>query len=257
MLNWGSLTPATRDSTDGSPGAPETRAADCRPALLQKQGTLQAKGHRIKLLLSYTTYSAVFSGLVILFLNFIIKLPNWPQISSNSVMLWPWAGSNEAVRNSPPTALYLSKGLWWAFRCKGGVGGGTRPAGGRSVCWKISLRIELTHHELQILGKDGSLFTPPQPSHFLKVRFLSALTASIPNPPPYIPLQICLTIVKSWSKESTSPSSPKSPFHQHAGRVNTAPSKSGYSAVRLKLPSPKFKKFPAVFVQLILSSTCI
>ena len=29
---------------------------------------------------------------------------------------------------------------------------------------KISVRIELTHHELQILGKDGSLPTPPQPS---------------------------------------------------------------------------------------------
>lgn len=67
---------------------------------------------------------------------------------------------------------------------------------------KISVGIELTHHELQILGKDGSLPTPPRPSHFLKVRFLSALTVSIPNPPPYIPLQICLTIVKKLEEKN-------------------------------------------------------
>ena len=53
---------------------------------------------------------------------------------------------------------------------------------------------------------------------------------------------------KAGGKKSTSPSSPKSPFPQHGARVNTAPSKWGYSAIKIKLPSPKFKKFPAVFV---------
>lgn len=65
----------------------------------------------------------------------------------------------------------------------------------------VSVGIELTHRELQILGKDASLPTPPRPSHFLKVRFLSALTVPIPNPPPYIPLQICLTIGKKLEEK--------------------------------------------------------
>lgn len=34
-------------------------------------------------------------------------------------------------------------------------------------------------------------------SHSLKVRFLSALMVSIPNPPPYTPLQMCLTLVSA------------------------------------------------------------
>lgn len=91
---------------------------------------------------------------------------------------------------------------------------------------KISVGIELTHHELQILGKDGSLPTPPTslplPQSQISIcphglHSKSSALHTVANLPNYSK--------KGGGKKSTSPSSPKSPFHQHVGRVNTAPSK--------------------------------
>lgn len=137
MLNWGSLTtPEARDSAASSPGAHRNPAADCRP-LLYGRGPCN-KGHRIKLpSLVHNLFSCLFGFDQILFLNFIIKLPNWPQISSNSVMLWPWAGSNEAVWNSPrQQTLKLSKGSDERSAVKECVVAPCGRQGCPSMCWE-------------------------------------------------------------------------------------------------------------------------
>lgn len=95
---------------------------------------------------SHTTYSAVFSGLVILFLNLIIKLPNWPQISSNSALQLPWAGSNGDVKNRQPANVQMQRFLERPnIRHKGAAGGGSSWQGlplclsGRQVHTRIGL----------------------------------------------------------------------------------------------------------------------
>ena len=85
--------------------------------------------------------SAVFSGLVILFLNFIIKLPNWHQISSNQLCCCPGQEVTGMWRTGSPQMIKC-KGFSPAFqfRHEGATGGVSGLAGATPLfIWKIGL----------------------------------------------------------------------------------------------------------------------